>query len=46
LQQKQIEFDRIMSDVPAKILAELPLPPGFEFLPQIIQEQIRGIHGE
>lgn len=46
LTQKQAEFDRIMSAVPAQILAKLPLPPGFEALPDTVQQQIRTIHGD
>lgn len=45
-QQKQLEFDRIMSSVPSTILAKLPLPQGFEVLPEHIQRKIRKIHGQ
>jgi uncharacterized protein YfaS (alpha-2-macroglobulin family) len=41
-----VEFDRIMSAVPGEVLAKLPLPPGFEVLPDQVQQKIRAIHGK
>ncbi|CAK5068464.1 unnamed protein product [Meloidogyne enterolobii] len=46
LTQKQSEFDKIMTSVSPKLLAKLPLPPGFEALPSNIKEKIKEINGD
>ncbi|KAL3067958.1 hypothetical protein niasHT_037948 [Heterodera trifolii] len=45
IRQKQVEFDRLMSAVPSETLAKIPLPPGFETLPESVQSEVRNIHG-